>query len=119
MSKHESILESTKEALSIPTEIKDFDAILVDHINSTFAYFNELGLGPDEGYEISGSEETWDEYIGSPLYNDVRSLMMLKIRLLFDPPGIGAVINSLNSKIDEYEWRLYNKQEVMGWIPAK
>lgn len=118
MSKYESILESTKESLSIPTEIKDFDAILIDHINSTFSYLNELGLGPDEGYEIAGSENTWDEYIGSPLYNDVRSLMMLKIRLLFDPPGIGAVINSLNSKIDEYEWRLCNKQEVMGWIPA-
>lgn len=115
----QSILESTKESLSIPTEITDFDSVLIEHINSTFAYFNELGLGPVEGYEISGTENTWDEYITSPLFNDVKTLMMLKIRLLFDPPGIAAVITSLNSKIDEYEWRLCAKREVIGWPAPK
>lgn len=110
-----SILTDVKGMLSLPPEVDDFDTILINHINGVFSYFHQIGLGPPLGFQIESGEETWDEYIVSPIYNEIKQLMYAKVRLLFDPPVTGAVINALQDQISELEWRLYAKQEVHGW----
>ena len=101
--------------LSIPPEIDDFDTVLINHINGVFSYFHQIGLGPKFGFQLETGEETWDDYIVSPIYNDIKQLMYAKVRILFDPPVTGAVIKALEEQITELEWRLYAKQEVHGW----
>ena len=36
----------------------------------------------------------------------VRSYIYMKVRLMFDPPTIGILVESMNSMISELEWRL-------------
>lgn len=110
-----SILQSVKDYLGIVPEIKDFDTILVNHINATFAYFTQLGLGPINGFTISGEDETWGEYIKNPIFNDVPSLMGARVKREFDPPPTGTVSQALDRVISELEWRVTAKQEVNSW----
>ena len=109
------ILQSVKDYLGITEEIKDFDVILINHINATFAYFTQLGLGPEGGFSISGPNETWGSYIKNPIFNDVPSLMGARVKQAFDPPPTGAVSHSLDRVISELEWRITAKQEVHPW----
>ena len=109
------ILQSVKDYLGITSEIKDFDEILINHINATFAYFTQLGLGPADGFSIKGDTETWGEYIRNPIFNDVPSLMGARVKEAFDPPPTGTVSQSLERVIRELEWRITAKQEVHPW----
>lgn len=110
-----SILQSVKDYLGITEEIKDFDLILINHINAIFAYFTQLGLGPIGGFSIKGEDETWGEYITNPIFNDVPLLMGARVKQVFDPPPTGSVSQSLDRVIAELEWRITAKQEVHLW----
>ena len=37
----------------------------------------------------------------------MRTYVYLKVRLLFDPPGSGILVDNINRMISELEWRLY------------
>ena len=37
----------------------------------------------------------------------VKTYIYLKVRLMFDPPTSGVLIDSMNNMISELEWRLY------------
>lgn len=111
----ESILDSIKKGLSIPEESQDFDPELIMFINSAFSTLNQLGVGPDEGYEITGRDETWVDYNTDRRVGDLKSYIYLKVRMLFDPPSIAVLTNSFQSQIDELEWRLNVKREEDRW----
>lgn len=103
----ESILTSIKKLLGIPEEYTHFDADIIMHINSVFMILNQLGVGPVEGFFIEDDSTTWDEYLGDPTkLQMVKSYIYLKVRLLFDPPTNGTVMNSTTQMINELEWRL-------------
>lgn len=111
----ESILDSIKKGLSIPEESKDFDPELIMFINSAFSTLNQLGVGPEEGYEITGRDETWADYNTDRRVGDLKSYIYLKVRMLFDPPSIAVLTNSFQSQIEELEWRLNVKREEDRW----
>jgi hypothetical protein len=103
----ESILTTTKAALDLETGNTSFDGDLIMHINSVLAEFNQLGIGPDVGYAITSADETWDDFLGSDLrYNQAKSLLFLKVKMLFDPPTIGYVLTAMEKVIDQAVWRL-------------
>ena len=105
----DSILNTVKKLLGISEYDDSFDTDLIIHINSVFTILNQLGVGPEEGYSISDNNNTWDEFIpaSGPLMEAVKSYVYLKVRLgFFDPPTSSAVINALNSSINELEFRL-------------
>lgn len=102
-----SILTSIKKLLGITEEYEHFDQDLIMHINSVFMILNQLGVGPEEGFSITGKSETWDEFTEDNLsIESVKSYIYLKVKLLFDPPTSSAVIESINRMISELEWRL-------------
>lgn len=109
MENTESILTSVKKLLGIEAEYPHFDADIIMHINSVFSILAQMGVGPTEGFSISGVEETWDQFIkdDNNSFSMVRSYICLKVRLLFDPPLSSAAIESINRQISELEWRLY------------
>ena len=103
----ESILTSVKKMLGITEEYEHFDQDLVMHINSIFSVLNQLGVGPKDGYAITGAEEVWSSFLpeGKKL-EMAKSFMYLRVRLLFDPPTVSSVMEAMNRQASELEWRL-------------
>lgn len=104
----DSILTSIKKLLGIDAAYNHFDPDLVMHINSVFAILTQMGVGPANGFSISGADEKWTDFTDEPnKFSLVKSYMHLKVKLLFDPPSSSAVIESHNRQISEFEWRLF------------
>jgi hypothetical protein len=107
-----SVLNSTKKALQLDPDYDAFDPDLVMHINSVFSTLNQLGVGPNEGFMISGDQETWDAFLGTDLtLNHVKNYVYLRVRLLFDPPQSAFLMTAYEKQITELEWRLNAQAE--------
>jgi hypothetical protein len=102
-----SILLSTKKLLGLDENYEIFDTDVVIHINSALAILNQLGVGPENGFRITGKKETWSDFLGDDetLLNTVKDYVYLKTRLVFDPP-VGSMIDLMKSQIAELEWRI-------------
>lgn len=102
----DSILTSIKKMLGITEEYEHFDTDLIMHINSVFMILNQLGVGPDVPFVITSKDETWNQFLDGANLEMVKSYMFLKVKMLFDPPTGGTVMDSYNRQIAEMEWRL-------------
>ena len=103
----DSILTSIKKRLGIVEEYTEFDPDIIMDINSVFSILHQLGIGPEEGFEIADDTATWTDYFGSNIIiNDVKTYVYLKVRKMFDPALNSAVSQSIDSLISELEWRL-------------
>ena len=59
----DSILDSVKLNVGrYAFDDDNFDADLIMHINTTLMILRQLGVGK-KGFSISGSSETWDEFL--------------------------------------------------------
>lgn len=103
----ESILTSIKKLLGIEEDYEHFDADIVMHINSALNSLHQLGVGYANGFQITGDTETWED-----LTSDERQIGMVRmyifynVRLGFDPPANAFVVESINKRLAELEWRL-------------
>lgn len=113
----ESILTSTKKILGVGASDTSFDLDIMTHINTTFAILNDLGVGPPEGFVITGVSEEWSDYLGdADLYwQAARTYVYMKVRLAFDPPTTGFHVDALKAQIQELEWRLNTHREGKSW----
>ena len=104
----DSLLISINKLLGITEEYKQFDPDIIIHINSVFLTLKQLGVGPEKAFSITGEYETWDQFLpeDNPNFEAVKSYMHIKVKLLFDPPTISAVMEAMNKMAKEYEWRL-------------
>lgn len=104
----DSILTSIKKMLGIEEEYTHFDPELIVFINSVFGILFQLGVGPTTApFKISGSSQSWDEFIEADQIETVKSYMYMKVRLLFDPPTSSAALSSFKELIQEFEWRCH------------
>ena len=115
----ESILISIRKQVGLGEECSDFDADLIIHINSAFLNLKQIGVGPEEGYSIQDDGEVWEDFIDTEEYPELKSLLSavktfiyLKVRLAFDPPQGGAVLEHMNKMLAETEWRLNLEAEL-------
>ena len=68
----------------------------------------QMGVGPIEGFHISGATETWDEFLQDRLdLEPVKTYVYLKVKMYFDPPQNSAYIEAINKQLHELEVRLY------------
>lgn len=112
----ESILTSTKKVLNLAEDYEAFDQDVIMHINSVFSTLNQLGVGPDEGFMIEDGVQTWDAFLeGDPRLNHVKTYVYLRVRMLFDPPTLGYVVDAMKEQIKEHEWRLNVQREDVKW----
>lgn len=104
----ESILNSIKQLLGIAEDDDSFDTDVTIHINSVFTVLKQLGVGPAEGFRITGEFETWNDFIPEDqLIELVKTYMYLKVKLVFDlSTTSSAVIEAINRSVNEFEWRL-------------
>jgi hypothetical protein len=113
-----SILTSVKKGISgLAEEDTSFDDVLIMHINSSLAKLTQLGIGPEEGFQISDKTAVWRDFVGDDkTLNMVQSYVIADVRMIFDPPTIGAVADAFKTCIAELGLRLreqasYNKSK--------
>lgn len=101
---NESILNSIKKMLGIGPEYDHFDIDIMIHINSTFFILHQLGM---KNFSITGVSESWSDYLDDREDLDAtKTYVFSKVKLLFDPPTTGPMIEALNNVIHEFEWRI-------------
>lgn len=104
----ESILKTIKQLIGCPDDFEQFDLDLTIHINSAFATLTNLGVGPKEGYRITGPDNAWSEFeTDDQKLSLIKDYVYIKTRLLFDPPTTGSLMDGLKEQLKEMEFRLY------------
>lgn len=114
----DSILTSVKQSLGLAEDYEVYDPELIMHINSVLGTLNQLGVGPDDGFEIADKTETWDHLLTNEgaLFPDkrlspVRSYMFHRVKMLFDPPTVGYLVTAIEKMIEQAEWRIMVAQD--------
>lgn len=106
-----SILDSTKKLLGVPSESDYFDNDILTHINSVFSTLKQLGVNLPSNFYVSDSTSTWSD-IGNPdVVPFIRSYLYLKVRMLFDTPT-GGVKDAFDNQIKELEWRINSEVDI-------
>jgi hypothetical protein len=102
-----SILNTIKKMLGVQLDDDAFDVDIIVSINSVLMSLSQLGVGSASGFSITGTSETWDQFLGDAVNVEaVKSYIYLKVRLLFDPPTVSTLIDAMNRQITEFEFRL-------------
>jgi len=112
----QSILLTIRSMIGGDEEYSASDPFVIEliiHINTVLGILNQLGIGV-EGFAITGSTETWSDFIGeSPVsLNEVQSYVFLRVQLLFDPPTSSVLLQAKTDMINELTWRMTTKVEV-------
>lgn len=103
------ILANVKQVLGIANDDLGFDTDIITYVNFVFGILNQLGVGPEGLFSISGSSETWDLFTANEvLLPLVKVYVVLRVRMLFDTPTNSVLNASLTETIKEQEWRITN-----------
>lgn len=111
----DSILVSVKVLCGgIAADNNAFDDEIIMYTNSVFFGLWQLKVGPEKVFRITGTSETWDEFLPEDdnLFEVVKTFVGSKVRLRFDPPTNTNVMNALTETIKECEWRINESAEL-------
>lgn len=102
-----SIFKSIKALLGPESDYEAFDHDILLFINGVLSTLTQLGIGPKEGFRITGDTETWDDLLGDNHDLDfVKDYIFMKVKLIFDPPASSAVMSAYQEHCKELEWRI-------------
>lgn len=102
----DSILNSVKKLIGIDKDDDSFDTDLILCINSVFVATQQIGVGNDENFEISGADDKWSDLtINQSAIGMLKTYMAHRVQQMFDPPS-GAAKDALERVISEEEYRL-------------
>lgn len=109
----DSILDTVKLKVGINPDYDDaFDIHLITNINTTFDRLKYLGIGPENGFRITGSTETWDMYLTDGEFIDsVIDYICMKVKMLFAQPETSFGIEAVKEQINEIEFFLKVKSD--------
>lgn len=114
----ESILKSTKKILGVGEDDTSFDLDVITFVNSSLSDVLQIGIGPPGGLMIEDDTAVWaDLQIPEYMQNTAKTLVFLKVRMLFDPPATSFAQDAMNKQIDEHLWRLSAYRESL--IPTQ
>lgn len=105
--KNDSILGSVAKSIGVESDYDYFDQDLVLCINAALSTLLQLGVGPKRGLRIYDRSTTWDQFIqDDERIGMIEEYVVMRVRLMFDPPLNAAVIEAMKEQIKEFEWRL-------------
>lgn len=103
----DSILDTIKQSLGVELDYTGFDTQILLEINSAFSNLNQLGVGPTDTFVVTSSTEEWSDFLGiETSLEQVKSYILAKVRLSFDPPATSYLQQAIANQISELEWRL-------------
>lgn len=106
---YNSILETVNGALGLPITETAFDSEVILHINSALMTLYQNGAG--NPIVVRDYTQGWDEFKndrqveGNKVFEFVKSYVVLKTKLLFDPPP-PSTLPYMQANIDELLWRI-------------
>lgn len=102
-----SILNTIKQMLGLASDYTVFDTDIIVHINTSLSILRQLGVGPSQGFSITGATETWGNFLGTATnLEEVKTYIYLKVKKLFDPPSNSSLVEAYNNEAKELEWRM-------------
>lgn len=108
---NENILDSIKKLLGIPEDYTAFDTDILVFINSAMMTLQQLGVGPERGLIVQGTE-LWGDFIPSDtMIEGVKQYIYLCVKMVFDPPTNSFVMAAMKEMKEELEWRLREQAE--------
>lgn len=112
----DSILLTVKNALGLDPENTPFDITITMYINSALSNLEQLGVGPSGGFMIADQKPTWGDFLGDDKrLNNVKTYVILSVKLMFDPPPSGFAITAMEKIIAEQAWRINVTRETTHW----
>lgn len=104
----ESILDSVKLGLGITEDYPYFDEQLKLYTNAALAVLAQTGVG-SEGFTITSASSKWSEFLGDKMnrLDYSKAYVIMKVRLMFDPPQNSSALQAMKDLLAEYEWRGY------------
>ena len=104
----DSILKEVRHAVVGFDEDDSFDSNLILYINGALMVLNQIGVGPDTPFQITGEDETWADFLGDDLdkLGLVKPYVIRKVTYAFDTPSSTSRTDALVALIAEDEWRL-------------
>lgn len=102
-----SILKTIRSMLDMDPDDEVYNTDLMVHINSSIMVLCQIGIGPKDGFRISGIAETWNELLGdSKMLESAKEYIYLRTKIGFDPPATSFVMEAMKTMTSELEVRL-------------
>ena len=81
-----------------------FDVDVITHINSAMMVLQQLGVGPESGMYITGTNEQWNNFFApGQMLEAAKSYIYLHVKIIFDPPNNSFVLDSMKNMMEMYE----------------
>lgn len=97
-----------KPLVAVDEDNLAFDRELLTYLNSAAAELSQLGLTAFDNINI-GPSTPWPEMPSQTIFAIVKTLLGIKIRLMFDPPANQVIYNTLDLSIRTHEGRLIDE----------
>lgn len=101
-----SILNDVKLTLGLLPGQTAHDNTIVIFINSAFSELTQLGAGPPFGFQITGPDESWANFETDPRLNSIKSYVYLVVKIAYDPPKAGYLVQALSDQKRELAYRI-------------
>lgn len=102
-----SALNYVKHLIGISQEDSSFDLDIKSHINSALFVLYQLGVLP-KPVEVTSDTDSFEDLVGGYIkeIGMLRTYIVQRVRLNFDPPSSSTVLQALKDSISESEWRM-------------
>jgi hypothetical protein len=108
----DSILLSIKKLNNVPADYTAFDDDFILYINSALSDLHQIGIGPQQGFQILDENDLWDDFVEEePRLNQIKTFIGLRVRLFFDPPASSFAIGMMEKQLEEQLYRLKLAQD--------
>lgn len=108
----DSILITVKKMLGLDSNYTAFDTDIVVFINAAMMTLQQIGVGPLNGFTVTGATETWEDFLPSDMMLEgVKTYIYLSVKMTFDPPVTSFVMDAMKQQKEELEWRLREQAE--------
>ncbi len=98
-----SILTSIKKMVGLIEEDTSFDQDILVFINAAFSRLHELGVGATV-FVVADESVTWDSLsLSTEALSNVKTYIFLRVRLFFDPPSAGYLVEAYQKEITKHE----------------
>lgn len=107
-----SILQTIKKMIGLEVDYTAYDTDIIVFINSAMMTLQQLGVGPERGFVVTGLTEKWSDFLPSDtMLEGVKHYIHLCVKMVFDPPTSSFVMESMKAQKEELEWRLREQAE--------
>ena len=99
--------------LGVTEDYDAFDQEIMVFINGAIFKLTQLGVGPEEGFRVTGVEENWNDFLGDRIdqLQAAKDYIYFDVRLAWDPPTQSSVISAWNDRLQELTWRILHQVE--------